>query len=94
MMRNTINQYQLQLKTWGKQVMWLAESKDGDLKPLVGMFLQEQVKAMAEAAGWRLATARRQSAPRQRGNSGAWLPCAVARSLTSPWPRRWLSRGG
>jgi LmbE family N-acetylglucosaminyl deacetylase len=94
MMRNTIHHYQLQLRTWGRQMMWLAESKDGDLKPLVGMFLQEQVKAMAEAAGWRLATARRQSAPRQRGNSGAWLPCAVARSLTSPWPRRWLSRGG
>ena len=52
MMRNTINQYQLQLKTWGKQVPWLQESKDGDLKPLVGMFLQEQAKGLAQAAGW------------------------------------------
>jgi LmbE family N-acetylglucosaminyl deacetylase len=52
MMRNTINQYQLQLKTWGKQVQWLQESKDGNLKPLVGMFLQEQAKGLAEAAGW------------------------------------------
>ena len=52
MMRNTINQYQLQLKTWGRQVPWLQESKDGDLKPLVGMFLQEQAKGLAQAAGW------------------------------------------
>ena len=52
MMRNTIHQYQLQLKTWGKQVPWLEESKDGDLKPLVGMFLQEQAKELAHAAGW------------------------------------------
>ena len=52
MMRNTIHQYQLQLKTWGKQVPWLQESKDGDLKPLVGMFLQEQAKELAHAAGW------------------------------------------
>jgi len=52
MMRNTINQYQLQLKTWGKQVSWLQESKDGELKPLIGMFMQEQAKELAEAAGW------------------------------------------
>jgi len=52
MMRNTIHQYQLQLKTWGKQVAWLQESKEGNLKPLVGMFLQEQSKALADAAGW------------------------------------------
>jgi len=52
MMRNTVNQYQLQLKTWGKQVPWLQESKEGDLKPLIGMFMQEQAKELAEAAGW------------------------------------------
>ncbi len=52
MMRNTINQYQLQLKTWGSQVSWLQESKDGDLKPLIGLFLQEQAKGLAQAAGW------------------------------------------
>lgn len=52
MMRNTINQYQLQLKTWGKQVRWLQESKEGDMKPLIGMFMQEQVKEHAAAAGW------------------------------------------
>ena len=52
MMRNTINQYQLQLKTWGKQIPWLKESLDGDLRPLVGMFLQEQAKGLAVEAGW------------------------------------------
>ena len=52
MMRNTIHQYQLQLKTWGKEVAWLQEAKEGDLKPLVGMFLQEQARALAAAAGW------------------------------------------
>jgi len=52
MMRNTISQYQLQLKTWGKQVPWLKESMDSDLRPLVGMFLQEQAKGLAVEAGW------------------------------------------
>jgi LmbE family N-acetylglucosaminyl deacetylase len=52
MMRNTINQSILQLKTWGKQVPWLAESMDGDLRPLLGMFMQEQAKAVAVQAGW------------------------------------------
>lgn len=52
MMRNTINQSQLQLKTWGKQVPWLQESKDGNLKPLIGLFLQEQAKELAQTAGW------------------------------------------
>jgi LmbE family N-acetylglucosaminyl deacetylase len=52
MMRNLINQYQLQLRTWGKQVPWLAQSMDGDLKPLLGMFLTAQAKELAEAAGW------------------------------------------
>ena len=31
---------------------WLQESKDGDLKPLIGMFIQEQAKELATAAGW------------------------------------------
>jgi len=52
MMRNTINQSRLQLKTWGKQVRWLEESMDGDLRPLLGMFMQEQAKAVAVNAGW------------------------------------------
>lgn len=52
MMRNTINQSRLQLKTWGKQVPWLEESMEGILQPLLGMFLQEQAKAVAIQAGW------------------------------------------
>jgi LmbE family N-acetylglucosaminyl deacetylase len=52
MVRNTINQSVLQLKTWGKQVLWLKESMDGDLQPLIGMFIQEQAKAVAIQAGW------------------------------------------
>ncbi len=52
MMRNTINQYQLQLNTWGKHVPWLKESMAGDMRPLLAMFLQEQAKAQAAAAGW------------------------------------------
>jgi len=52
MMRNTINQSILQLKTWGKRVPWLEESMDGELRPLLGMFLQEQSKAVAAQAGW------------------------------------------
>lgn len=52
MMRNTINQSRLQLMTWGKQVPWLEQSMEGDLRPLLGMFMQEQAKAVAEQAGW------------------------------------------
>jgi len=52
MMRNTINQYRLQLKTWGKHVPWLEESMEGDLRPLLAMFIQEQAKGLAGAAGW------------------------------------------
>jgi LmbE family N-acetylglucosaminyl deacetylase len=52
MMRNTINQSILQLKTWGREVPWLQESMEGNLHPLLGMFLQEQAKAVAIEAGW------------------------------------------
>ena len=52
MMRNTINQSILQLKTWGREVPWLQESMEGNLQPLLGMFLQEQAKALAVEAGW------------------------------------------
>ena len=52
MMRNTINQSRLQLKTWGKRVPWLDDSMEGDLQPLLAMFMQEQAKGLAEAAGW------------------------------------------
>jgi len=52
MMRNTINQSRLQLKTWGKRVPWLDDAMQGDLRPLLGMVMQEQGKAAAIAAGW------------------------------------------
>jgi len=52
MMRNTINQSRLQLQTWGKQVPWLQASMEGDLQPLLGVFMQEQAKAVAVQAGW------------------------------------------
>jgi LmbE family N-acetylglucosaminyl deacetylase len=52
MMRNTINHSRLQLATWGKQVPWLEKSMEGDLRPLLGMFVQEQAKAVAIEAGW------------------------------------------
>ncbi len=52
MMRNTINQSRLQLKSWGKQVPWLEQSMQGDLQPLLGMFIREQAKAVAVQAGW------------------------------------------
>ncbi len=52
MMRNTINQSILQLKTWGREVPWLKESMEGNLQPLLGLFLQEQAKAVAAEAGW------------------------------------------
>ena len=52
MMRNTINQYRLQVKTWGKRVPWLDESFDGEMRPLIVMFVQEQAKALAVKAGW------------------------------------------
>ena len=52
MMRNTINQSILQLRTWGKEVPMLKDSMEGDLQPLLGMFLREQAKADAIQAGW------------------------------------------
>jgi LmbE family N-acetylglucosaminyl deacetylase len=52
MMRNTINQSRLQLRTWGKQVPWLEQSMQGDLRPLVELFIREQAKAVAAQAGW------------------------------------------
>ena len=52
MMRNTVNQYLLQLQTWGRRAAWLEAARDGDLRPALSMFLHEQAKAHAAAAGW------------------------------------------
>jgi LmbE family N-acetylglucosaminyl deacetylase len=48
MVRNLINQYVLQLKTWGRRVPWLEQSMEGDPRPLVASFLQGQANAVAE----------------------------------------------
>jgi len=48
MMRNTIQQSRLQLETWGRQMPWLDESIEGDLRPLLALFLQEQANGVAE----------------------------------------------
>lgn len=52
MMRNMIQQYRLQLRTWGRQLALLDEALNGDIKPLVDMVLREQAKAVAIQAGW------------------------------------------
>jgi len=52
MMKNTINQTRLQLKTYGKRMAMLDEAMDGDMSQLLGMVMQNDGKAMAEKAGW------------------------------------------
>ena len=47
MMRNTINQTRLQLKTWGRTMSMLDESMNGNLSPLLGMVMQGQGAAVA-----------------------------------------------
>jgi LmbE family N-acetylglucosaminyl deacetylase len=51
MMRNTLNQYRLQLKTWGRRMAWLEDSMQGDLRPLIALAMQEQANAVAEEFG-------------------------------------------
>ncbi len=51
MMRHTMHQYRLQLETWGRRMPWLEESIEGDLRPLLALFLQEQANAVAKAFG-------------------------------------------
>ncbi len=48
MMRNTINQHRLQLKTWGRRVPWLENSMEGDMRPLIASFIQEKGNAAAK----------------------------------------------
>jgi LmbE family N-acetylglucosaminyl deacetylase len=52
MMRNTINQTRLQLKTYGKRMALLDEAMNGDMSALLGMVMQQDGKAMAVKAGW------------------------------------------
>jgi LmbE family N-acetylglucosaminyl deacetylase len=52
MMRNTINQSRLQLKTWGRRLAMLDDALEGDLHPLISMVMHAQAKAAAVQAGW------------------------------------------
>lgn len=51
MVRNTLHQLQLQLKTWGRYVPELDEAISGDLKPLVGEFLRNNAAYIAQQYG-------------------------------------------
>ncbi|MDQ3006395.1 MAG: PIG-L family deacetylase [Chloroflexota bacterium] len=52
MIRNTINQTRLQLKTFGKRMVMLDEAMEGDQTALLEMVMHQDGKAMATKAGW------------------------------------------
>lgn len=52
MMRNTINQFILQLATCGRRVPLLEKSRDGDMKPLLSDIVSNQARAVAEKYGF------------------------------------------
>jgi LmbE family N-acetylglucosaminyl deacetylase len=47
MVKNILNQYRLQLKTWGKRMAWLEETMQGNPYPLIGLFFQEEANMVA-----------------------------------------------
>ncbi len=49
MMRNTVNQFRLQLRAWGRRAPLLDAAMEGDLTPLVMGFLHAQSSAIAAA---------------------------------------------
>ncbi len=49
MMQHVMNQYRLQLQTWGRRMPWLESAMEEDMRPLLGLFLQEQANGVAEA---------------------------------------------
>lgn len=51
MMQNTMHQYVLQLDTWGRRMGWIESSMNGDMRPLLALFLQAQAKATAARFG-------------------------------------------
>ncbi len=51
MVRNTLHQLQLQLKTWGRYVPEVDAAIAGDLKPLVGEFLRSNAAYIAQKYG-------------------------------------------
>jgi LmbE family N-acetylglucosaminyl deacetylase len=52
MMRNTLNQYRLQARTWGKTIPMLEEAVNGDPRQAITTFLYGQAQVQAAAAGW------------------------------------------
>ncbi len=52
MMRNTLNQYRLQSRTWGKTIPWLEEAIAGNPRQAITTFLHGQALAHAARAGW------------------------------------------
>jgi LmbE family N-acetylglucosaminyl deacetylase len=48
MMQNTLNQFRLQLKTWGKRMQWLEDSIERDMRPLLALAMQMQANAVGE----------------------------------------------
>ena len=51
MMQNTINQFILQIASWGRRVPLLETSRDGDMKPLLSEVISDQTRAVAEKHG-------------------------------------------
>jgi len=51
MMRNTLHQMQLQLKTWGRRLPAIDQAMTGDLKPLVAEMVRQGARAVAREAG-------------------------------------------
>jgi LmbE family N-acetylglucosaminyl deacetylase len=51
MIRNTLHQLQLQLKTWGRRIPALDEAIHGDFKPLVAQFVRENARIIAQKYG-------------------------------------------
>lgn len=51
MVRNTLHQLQLQLKTWGRYIPEIDAAITGDLKPLIGEFLRSNAAYVAQNYG-------------------------------------------
>lgn len=51
MLRNTLHQLQLQLRTWGRRVPALDESLQGDFKPLAADLVRSEAQATARGFG-------------------------------------------
>ncbi len=48
MMKNTLNQFRLQLKTWGRRVSWIEDSMEGNMRPLLALAMQAQGNAVGK----------------------------------------------